>query len=47
MSEGTLFELPAIEERPSSGPTGPEQATGGASKAGAASVVTAGDKLTQ
>ena len=26
MSEGTLFELPAIEERPSSGPTGPEQA---------------------
>ena len=26
MSEGTLFELPAIEERPSSGPTGSEQA---------------------
>ena len=26
MSEGTLFELPAAEERPSAGPMGPEEA---------------------
>ena len=26
MSEGTLFELPASEERPSAGPTGPQEA---------------------